>query len=507
MNRLLVLALDGAEWSLIEKWADEGLLPNIKSLFQQGKYGRITSDADLLAGSVWFSFYTGLRVANHGLYNYLVWRADKMTTEPPSPKWLSIQPFWRSFGGDGPRVVVVDTPLAYAPDTVNGIEVTGWSAHDTLGPLSIYPPDFGRKFRKRFGRSPHSEEKYGPVTKREFIELREGLIKLSRLLQDACTSLISEQNWDLFMVTFSPIHRGGHKLWNLDNITDSLTPQEEGKLGDALLRLYVVIDEAVGNLIRRAGPDTTVLLFSPKGMDDNFCRNAILPDMLHRVLADDRNASMAPRPGLLMTLREHVPLNLRHIVKSALPIRLRHQLTAFWRVGQINWSRTQAFSMMADVQGWIRINLSGRETAGIVKPGAEYDALCTRISEGLKTFVDADTGEPIIRKIVRSDRVFQGDRSDWLPDLIVDWVESPASRMKAAYSPLFGRIPWPTPGRNPEGRGGNHNTQGFLIAAGPGVKSGNIGTVDILDLAPTILNMLGQPVPAEMEGKPIRFDV
>jgi bisphosphoglycerate-independent phosphoglycerate mutase (AlkP superfamily) len=43
--------------------------------------------------------------------------------------------------------------------------------------------------------------------------------------------------------------------------------------------------------------------------------------------------------------------------------------------------------------------------------------------------------------------------------------------------------------------------QGMLIAAGTGIKSGNIDGGHTLDLAPTILTMLDQPVPTEMEGK------
>jgi bisphosphoglycerate-independent phosphoglycerate mutase (AlkP superfamily) len=45
----------------------------------------------------------------------------------------------------------------------------------------------------------------------------------------------------------------------------------------------------------------------------------------------------------------------------------------------------------------------------------------------------------------------------------------------------------------------------MLIAVGPGVKTGTIQEANILDIAPTILSLLGQPVPAEMEGKPLRL--
>jgi predicted AlkP superfamily phosphohydrolase/phosphomutase len=202
-------------------------------------------------------------------------------------------------------------------------------------------------------------------------------------------------------------------------------------------------------------------------------------------------------------MRNLIPSRWRHRVKSRLPIRWRQLLTGFWRVGQINWEHTPAFSMMADVQGWIRINLKGREAKGIVEPGREYEALCQQIVQGLKTFVDADSGQPLVKEIIYSRDVYSGRRLDWLPDLILNWVDTPAHEMRAAYSPLYGTIPWPTPGRNPEGRSGNHGAIGMLLVSGKGIEPGPLAEVDILDLAPTILSLLGQPLPETLDGQPI----
>jgi predicted AlkP superfamily phosphohydrolase/phosphomutase len=115
--------------------------------------------------------------------------------------------------------------------------------------------------------------------------------------------------------------------------------------------------------------------------------------------------------------------------------------------------------------------------------------------------VDAGTNEALIKNIARPGQVFEGERVDWLPDLIIQWNNLPCIDMRAAVSPRYGRIDWPTPGQNPEGRSGNHQPQGLLIAAGPGIKSGNIEGAHILDLAPTMLRLLGQPIPDYMEGK------
>ncbi len=507
MKRVLAIGLDAAEPSLVERWMEQGSLPNLRKLYERGAYGRLASSADWLAGSIWVTFYTGRNPASHGFYNYLSWRPDRMSTETPRPEWFPLQPFWRDFGPGDPRAVVVDIPHTESPQPFNGVEILGWSNHDSIVSFTTYPHEMGRRLLSRFGGPFVTEEQYGPMSKTGFIALRDQLIELTGRIQDMCVALMKEERWDLFLLCVPTLHRAGHRLWSLVDVRDRLSAAEREELSDALRQEYMAVDRVVGKLVEAAGPETHVLIFSLHGLGVNNSRVEALPEMLERVLAGSYSRPVSSRKlGLLKLLREAVPVAWRHRAKSRLPIALRHKLTAFWRTGAYRWSETPAFSMMADVQGWIRINLKGREAQGLIEPGLEYDALCEAIAAGLKTFVDADTGRPVVKEIVRADRVFKGRKLDWLPDLIVTWDDEPASKHRALASPKFGTVPWPTPGRDPDGRSGTHHAQGVLIAAGPGVKSGNIENGHILDLAPTILALLGRPVPDEMEGKVIPLE-
>lgn len=184
---------------------------------------------------------------------------------------------------------------------------------------------------------------------------------------------------------------------------------------------------------------------------------------------------------------------------------LQDRLTSFWRTDGIDWETTPAFAMLSDLQGCIRINRVGREAKGIVVPGEEYDRLCLRIADGMKSFVDAETNEPVVDAIVRSDEIFAtGKRLAALPDLLVRWNAAPAAAHRAVVSPRHGSVPWPTPGRHPSGRSGNHCATGFLIGAGGGMEAGApFDDAHILDLAPTVYRLLGLPVPEEMTGRPL----
>ena len=121
--------------------------------------------------------------------------------------------------------------------------------------------------------------------------------------------------------------------------------------------------------------------------------------------------------------------------------------------------------------------------------------------------MDSDTGEPIVQEIARIDEVFPtGGRRDALPDLIVRWSPSPCVNTRAVESPRFGRIAWPTPGKVPNARSGNHTAEGFVVALGEGIEPGS--SVDagahILDLPPTILALLGEDPLRHMTGEVIR---
>lgn len=498
-HKTLMLVLDAAEPSLIEQWIDSGDLPNLKELRRAGAYGRIASQDGLPAESIPFTFYTGQSPAVHGVHGSVIWDPETMRLRPPTPDWLPIRPFWREFKPGGPRAVVLDASNCYAPEPFHGVEIIGWATHDLLAPFSAFPPEMARWVHQRHGSKRMPDELYDTFKKTEFIQTRNLMLELSTQFAKLCKDLMTKEPWDFFLAYLSTMHHGGHRLWNTSNINEPLSEAEQKEFSDALRQIYIAGDQAIGEIISQADPETVVMVLSMHGMGFNHSRGWILPDLLRLILAQ-------PRPetatfSLLQRLREVVPLAWRHAVKSRMPYSARRWLTRFWRSG-FDWNKTKAFQLLSDTQGWVRINLKGREAKGIVELH-EYDALCEKISKGLKSFKDADTGEPIVSDVFRASQILEGEKQDLLPDLIVQWANSPAAQHCAITSPEYGTVRWPTPGHNPEGRSGNHLMEGFFIMTGPGVKSGKINPVNILDLAPTILALLGQPVPVDMEGKPL----
>jgi predicted AlkP superfamily phosphohydrolase/phosphomutase len=357
--------------------------------------------------------------------------------------------------------------------------------------------------QQKFGQWAVSYEGYGQGRIQDLLALRREMLDNTRRSAELAEWLLTRP-WSLAIICFAAPHRGGHRLWDRSSIKGPVPEAEGAEFDGALRDIYIACDTAIGRLVA-AHPKAAVVVFSTHGMMVNTSRVDFLDEMLARVLAGgeggERPVSLARRVG------EALPEAWRRALTKAIPAQFRNRLVTLWSAGAIDWARTPAFCCRADLHGYIRINLKGREPLGIVEPGREFDALCDRIAAGLATFRDADTGEPIVEAVCRADQVFpDGPYRDRLPDLIVQWRPTPATSNVAVRSPTLGVIRRTTPGRVPNGRSGNHRGEGFLIARGPGIPQGQMlaGRPHIRDLAPTVLARLGVTCAVPLSGTPIK---
>lgn len=511
---VLVIALDSAEPSLVERWMNDGTLPTLKRLRSEGAYGRLKSSAEWLAGSPWPTFYTGTSPAEHGLYETTQWRAERMQHAQASPEWLPLYPFWRNLGKKELRVVSVDLPMTYPPEPFNGIEIRGWMTQDSIsnvGKPTSYPATEIDRVREKFGLEsiPITSEKWGLQRIKCLLRMRDQLIQATQRIAQLARTLMIHEKWDLFMVALAAPHRGGHKLWDLSGTYGSVRAGDRKEFSHALRDIYVVCDKVVRQLTEAASDDANVLVFSLHGMRPNTNRTYLLPKILHRILDSKSKYSQESNEGyssFLRRIKEYVPNVWRSMAFQSPPFSLAYKAFNSCRSKlDNNVSRivaAPAFSLVTDLNGYIRINLRGREKNGIVEPGEDYDQLCSAIIKDLETFVDSDTGEPVVEQVVRSDELFKsGPRLKYLPDLIVRWTSSPSANQRATVSNRYMSLSILAPKQNLDGRSGNHSPEGFLLTVGSGIPhKSQIENGNILDLAPTICALLGAPKPVQMRG-------
>jgi predicted AlkP superfamily phosphohydrolase/phosphomutase len=193
---------------------------------------------------------------------------------------------------------------------------------------------------------------------------------------------------------------------------------------------------------------------------------------------------------------EIVPLEMIKIIRQMLPQKVWDNLTCRLLDAGNEWMWSRAFCIPGDFPGAIRINLKGREPYGLVEPGREYDAVCDEIIRELESLQNPDTGRKAVSEVVRIDRIYHGEHIWEFPDLIVKWTGD--APIRALYSPRIGTVT----GDNPDKRSGEDRSHGFLIAYGKHIDRGKfVKDADIMDIAPTILYLLGQPIPQDMDGK------
>jgi predicted AlkP superfamily phosphohydrolase/phosphomutase len=171
----------------------------------------------------------------------------------------------------------------------------------------------------------------------------------------------------------------------------------------------------------------------------------------------------------------------------------------------VDWSTTRAYHT-AESPGDIRVNLRGREAKGIVKPGTEYDAVHKAIASGLEKYIDPDTGKHVVERVFRRDELYWGPYVDLAPDLIVhladysytfDWY-IPTVRNGAQGNP---RIVDRLTGKFTTNCG-YHRTDGILMLCGANIcKGAQLNPAQIYDVTPTVLYLLGLPIPTDMDGR------
>lgn len=483
--RILFLGLDAMDGDLVLQWAKAGLLPTFRSLLERATFGRTENPPGLFVGALWPSFFTAVSPARHGRYCYEqiingTYRARRFRSSD-----LKRAPFWTSLSEAGRRVAVVDVPKSPLTPHLNGIQVVDWGTHDpeSDSPYRTWPPALAAQLKARFGSDPVGDCNHigrSAAGIRAFNRHLEARIQAKTAL---CHELLEREDWDLFLAVFAESHCVGHQCWALhDPAFLSHDPVLAQAVGDPLQDIYAALDAAVGELLLKAGPDTTVVVLASHGMGPHYDATFMLDDILER---------LDPQPGVWrrrMTRwgSRYWHALLRRIWFGAPPrMRLPVGPRRFFAIPN------------NDVYGGIRVNLVGREPRGLVHPGKEYDALFAELRGGLLELVNVDTGQPVVRDVFRLGDVYQGECLESLPDFCVEWNrEAPIAGVSSA---AIGTVRKRFRGV----RNGDHKPEGFFWAMGRGIAAGRqIESVSVMDFGATVAALLDAPL-ADVEGKPI----
>ena len=503
---LLVLGIDAADPDLIEQWAADGTLPHLGALIRRGFSGRTHSVDGFFIGATWPSFFTGVTPARHGIHYMVQFEPGTGTLyRPAAADYVRRPPFWHALASAGRRVAVLDVPLSRIDPGIDALQIVEWGGHDAVFGFRACPPEAGREILKRFGSHP-----LGPTcdaTGRQagdYARFIDTLLAGVRTKAALTTHMLHASEWNFFMQVFTEAHCAGHQCWHLHDPTHPAhDPIVAAVTGDPLRRVYTAIDDAIGQVLASAG-NARILILAAHGMKHAYGAQFLLPEILFRLgvahpaaSATDPRTEHATRASLRWVWRR-LPAPVRRALEPlrahAAGERRRSVLPAL----DADLARSACFVVPNGLAvGGIRLNLAGREAAGVLAP-AQADAFCADLRDALLGIVDERTGGPVVRRVLRTRDCYEGEHLGALPDMLVEWDDAAATGSAGVgggaastvrvHSPRIGILE----GQNSYARTGEHRPEGMFIAAGPGIPAGRRNeSTSILDFAPTLAAMLG----------------
>jgi predicted AlkP superfamily phosphohydrolase/phosphomutase len=461
-RRVMILGLDCATPQLVfDRWRDD--LPNMRSLMEAGVWGKLRSTDPPITVPAWMSMMTSKdpgRLGFYGLRNRVDYSYDKMSTA--NSTFVKEPTVWDILSERGKKVILIGVPQTYPPKPVNGEMVTCFLTPSTDKQFT-YPASLRDEVQRVTGGyildavNFRVDEGAKDAVLQTIYDMTEKRFRLARHM------VRTRPDWDFFMMVEMGPDRIHHLFWKY---TDPEHPKYEAgnKYEDSIHQYYKFVDDQIGRLLEMVDRETAVLIVSDhgaRGMIGGVCLNEWL-------------------------IREgYLALNRRP--EKSLPV----------EQCDVDWGRTRAWGS-GGYYARLMINVRGREPQGRVEPGEEYERTRGELIEKLAALEDHN-GTRMETLAVRPEDVYSEVRGV-PPDLLV----------------YFGNLSWRSIGsiwpdepetiytfENDTGADdANHDWHGIFIMR-DGAREGSLQAVglDLKDVAPTVLHLLGVEPPPDMKGR------
>ena len=471
VSRSFVLGLDGVPWNLLSQWANDGHLPNVSRIMNEGAQGPLQSTLPPTTAIAWPSIATGVRADKHGIYAFQNLTSSYGRTINTS-RTIREPPIWELLSPS----IVANVPMTYPASEIDGTMITGMMTATRESGFT-HPPEFAETIEQEvpeyeIGLAWHDYHGRESAFLDDLSELVRARRKLMHLLME-------REDWTLFFFVYTAPDRLQHLIWDTDVILDHYRELDE-VLGDVIdyvadrdANLFVLSDHGFGPV------SETMHLNAFLAREGYLQRkeNAGTRGAFDRLgINKQRVSSLLSRAGLEDILIKLLPDRLLDDIASSIPG--EHGMY------DVDFSETYAFAYSGNL---VYVNDALRFDDGVIAPAAR-DGVKKEVKATLEMTRHPETGEPFL-DVYDGSKLFPTDPK--APDLVV--VGPPGTDIHSSLSPeVF------TPATE---RAASHRQTGIFLAMGPNIATTTITDATVYDLLPTLLHGIDRPIPRDGDGK------
>jgi hypothetical protein len=455
--RVVLVGIDGGEWSVIDDLIEAGELPNLASLIEAGVHADLETVEPVTSPVVWTSIATGRRPEAHGVTDFF---STALEIEVPT--------VFERLAERGVRGGLYDYLMTWPPTTLpNGFVIPGWLRRDP----AVTPADVW----SRIPLSPFTIA-YTPLkTTEDYLRNAADEVKLKAARWNA---LAEAYDVEVGAVSFYGVDGMSHRFWH-GAYPESFDPEVGARATPAertvLFDIWRGIDRSLGEVRAALSPDDTILVVSDHGFHarEEGERDVWVGHFVDAV----RRAGLDPERDGFAIIGEFGQLMLR-----VSPREFEKAEATLMRLAELVEShRTEdgtGLYWAAEV-----LDVAPRP------PGHER-SLLTRLRQwvvetvlSVMFDVEIDDGSHAL--------ILAIPRAGVLEEL---WPDGPvhSGDQKLRIDDVFSRQVFT----------GSHDEIAIFVAAGGGiVPDPQRGRISVLDVAPLIFHLAGSPVPDDLEGQ------
>lgn len=295
-RKLLLVGWDGADWRFINPLLDEGLMPALGRLVNEGVIGNLASTYPLLSPLLWTSMATGMLPDKHGVLGFVEPDPVSGGVRPVSSTTRKVKALWNILMQEGRRVHVVGWLAGHPAEPLNGVAISPAYAHarapygrpwplpagavhperlrETFAELRIHPGELGEAELLPF--IPRAAE----IDQEKDPRLAIFAITLAQCLSvhNAVTWILEHEPWDLVAVYYDAIDHFSHAFAAYHPPRADSIPEKEFEIyREVMTGVYRFHDMMLERLLQLAGPEATVMLVSDHGFRSGHGRPRSTP--------------------------------------------------------------------------------------------------------------------------------------------------------------------------------------------------------------------------------------